>query len=400
MFNADALFSNRAKSTGQSFLREIFYFARKPGVISFAGGLPNAKFFPVEPVIAATEKAMRADGAVALQYATTEGHDGLREWIAARYQAQGLAVTADMIMITSGSQQGLDLTGKSFINPGDTVLIEKPGYQGAIQAYSVYEPRWAGVRLTDEGLDLDELKRAVVEHPVKLMETCCSFQNPSGVAYSAANRAAMAEIIEPHNFVVVEDDPYVDLRFMGSSAPPLRHYMGERLITLGSFSKIVAPGLRLGWLVADPALMPRIKIMKQAADLHTSFFAQRVLYQYLIDNDLEAHIDTMRALYKSNRDVMVAAIDRCFPPGVKRTNPEGGMFIWAVLPDELDAMELFKLAVEEQVAFVPGTTFYTDGSGRNTLRMSYSNVTHAQINEGIERLGRAMTRLLDAPSPA
>ena len=399
MLNLNDLYSNRAKRNAGSFLRQIFPRTREPGVINFAGGLPNPDFFPIEPIIAATEKAMRMDGRETLQYGMTEGLLGLREWIANRYARQGLKVTPDQILITNGSQQGIDLIGKVFLDPGDKMVIEAPGYMSAIQSFAMYEPQFIGVSLNEQGIVVDELADTLKQHRVKLMETCPSFQNPSGLAYSVATREALAKVVSQHNVVVVEDDPYAELRFMGAETKSLQAYLGEQVITLGSFSKIVAPGLRLGWTLASPEITRKLTLAKQLVDIHTNLFAQRVLFQYLLDGNIDGHINQMRGVYLSQRNAMVDAMARYFPPETVFTKPEGGMFVWVTLPEDADAMALFNLSMDtEKVAFVPGVPFYTDGKGKNQMRLSFSTQSPAKIEEGMQRLGRVISRYLDAPS--
>ncbi|MCW1969991.1 MAG: PLP-dependent aminotransferase family protein [Anaerolineae bacterium] len=399
MLNLNELYSNRAKRNAGSFLRQIFPRTRAPGVINFAGGLPNPDFFPVEPIIAATEKAMRADGRDTLQYGLTEGLLGLREWIAARYERQGLKVSPDQILITNGSQQGIDLVGRVFLDPGDKMVIEAPGYMSAIQSFAMYEPQFIGVGLSDEGIVIDELAEVLKNNRVKLMETCPSFQNPSGLAYSTRTRERLAALVSQHNTLVVEDDPYAELRFMGSETKSLQAYLGEQVITLGSFSKIVAPGFRLGWTVASPEITRKLILAKQLVDIHTNLFAQRVLLEYLRDGNIDGHINQMRGVYLSQRNAMVDAMTRYFPPETTFTKPEGGMFVWVTLPEDADAMALFNLSMDtEKVAFVPGLPFYTDGKGKNQMRLSFSTQSPEKIDEGMKRLGRVISRYLDGPS--
>jgi 2-aminoadipate transaminase len=400
MFNSNELLSKRAQKNAGSFLRQIFPRTREPGVINFAGGLPNPDFFPIEPIIAATERAMRADGRNTLQYGMTEGLPELREWIAVRYEKQGLHIKPEQILITNGSQQGIDLIGRVFLDPGNKMAIEAPGYMSAIQSFAMYEPEFIGVGINEQGIDVEQLKYVLKNNSIKLIETCPSFQNPSGIAYSTSTREAMAKVCSQYNFVVVEDDPYAELRFMGAETKSLRNYLGDQVITLGSFSKIVAPGLRLGWTVASPDVTRRLVLAKQLVDIHTNYFAQRVLYQYLLDNAIDDHINQMRGVYRAQRNAMVDAMAQYFPPETQFTKPEGGMFVWVTLPDEADTMALFNMSMDtEKVAFVPGLPFFADGkSGKNMMRLSYSTANPETIEEGMKRLGRVISRYLDAPS--
>ncbi len=293
-------------------------------------------------------------------------------------------------MITTGSQQGLDLLGKLFLDSGDPVLIERPGYLGAIQVFSMFEADLQPVPLQADGIDLDALETACASHQPKLFYAVPNFQNPSGLSYSLAKRNQVAEIIKTHNVLFIEDNPYGELRFEGQDSPPLWAEAAEQTVLLGSFSKIVSPSLRLGWLCAKAPLMEKLVTAKQAADLHSSYLSQRVLYQYLLDNDLDEHIATIRTAYKGQRDLMMELIDEQFPPEVQYTRPAGGMFLWLTLPDGVSSMELFETAIRQQVAFVPGQPFYVDGGGANTLRLNFSNADETKIQAGMERLGLAM----------
>ncbi len=388
-------FAGRMGSVQKSFIREILKVTENPQVISFAGGLPNPKLFPVKEIGEATIKVLDESGDSVLQYSTTEGFLPLRQYLAGRYlKNRGLVVDPDEILITHGSQQGLDLIGKVFLDQGDGVAIERPGYLGAIQAFSMFQPQFHSVPLLDDGVDLTALAATLREHRSKLFYGVPNFQNPSGITYSGQNRRDLADILKQRDTLFVEDDPYGELRFIGNDLPSLKTYLGDRAILLGSFSKIVAPGMRLGWICAAREIMEKIILAKQAADLHTSFFAQRVIYQYLAGNDIDSHIARIRETYKRQREAMVSAIERRFPDGVKYTKPEGGMFLWVTLPEGISSLELFDLASRENVAFVPGAPFYTDGGGADTLRLNYSCSDEATIEEGIGRLGEAIKTIM------
>lgn len=387
-------FANRMNHVKRSFLREILKAGDDPNVISFAGGLPNPRFFPVEAIAAASGKVLAQDGPGVLQYSLTEGYLPLREFISRRYREKyGLTISPAEILITTGSQQALDLIGKVFIDKGDSVAIERPGYLGAIQTFSVYEPVLRPVPLLEDGIDLAALANVFDTYRPKLFYAVPNFQNPSGVSYSAAKRQAVAELVTAHDLFFIEDNPYGELRFAGEDQAPLWGRAEENTLLLGSFSKIVSPGLRLGWICAKAPVMDKLIVAKQATDLHSSYFSQRVLFQYLTDNDLEAHIETIRLAYKQRRDLMIELIDECFPPEIHYTEPEGGMFLWLTLPEGMAAMELFNQAIQFNVAFVPGEAFYIDGGGRDTLRLNFSNADEAQIQQGIHRLGEAIKKM-------
>jgi 2-aminoadipate transaminase len=389
------LYATRMSTIPKSFIREILKVTENPEVISFAGGLPNPRFFPVERIAKATSNVLGGADVSALQYSTTEGYQPLREYIAQRYrQKRKLDISADHIQITNGSQQGLDLIGKVFIGKGDRIAIERPAYLGAIQAFAVYEPQFRPVPLLEDGIDIDRLKNVLDESRAKLFHTVINFQNPSGISYSQNKREELAELFTQYNTIVVEDDPYGELRFSGEAPSSMRGLLNGRAVLLGSFSKTIAPGLRLGWVCAERQIMDKLVIAKQASDLHANSLCQRIVHQYLMDNDVEKHIETIIAAYKKQRDVMVAAIEENFPQEVRSTRPEGGMFLWITLPERLSALELFNLAVKEKVAFVPGTPFFVDGGGKNNMRLNFSNSDEDRINEGIRRLGKIMKNLL------
>jgi len=399
--DTESLFAERMRNMRPSLVRELLKNAGGPGFISFAGGLPNPKFFPAEALITATEAVLREDAANVLQYAVSEGYPPLREWIAARYKQRfGLDIPVEEILITSGSQQGLDLLGKVLLDPGDVVINERPGYQGAIHALSMYQPGFASVTLGNEGLNVDELDRVLYAHAdrTKFVIITPNYQNPTGITYTEANRRAIADVIRWRNVLLVEDDPYSELGFAGESAPPMRAYLEDRSVLLGSFSKIVAPGLRLGWLIAPKEIMAKIVIAKQGADFHSNNFAQRVLHRYLISDPIVEHIARIRAGYASQARAMIAALERHLPADIPFTRPQGGMFIWVTLPEATDSMAILKDAVEQKVSFLPGAPFFTDGDGRRYMRLSYSQADEATIEEGIARLARVVLQHLDAPA--
>jgi len=391
-------FADRVAKAQRSFIREILKVTADPSVISFAGGLPNPAAFPVAEIAAAAAKVLHEAGPSALQYSTTEGYLPLRQWIADRYRTRmGMDVSPNDILITTGSQQALDLVAKVAINAGDTVVMEKPGYLGAIQAFTIFRPKWRSVPLENDGPDLDALEKAVAG--AKLFYAVTSFQNPSGLSYSEEKRAKVAEILSRHKIFFLEDDPYGELRFHGQALPPVYKQRPENSMLLGTFSKVAAPGFRLGWIVAKGGIMERLVIAKQAADLHTGSLDQMVVHQFLADNDFEEHVARIRELYGKQCRAMQAAIAKHFPKNVQVTEPEGGMFLWVTLPENLSATELLKRSVESKVAFVPGAAFFVDGTGENTLRLNYSNADAATIDEGIKRLAACMEACL-AESPA
>ena len=387
-------FSDRITDVPKSFIREILKVTNDTSIISFAGGLPNRLFFPVKPLQKASFDVFEEEGSDILQYANSEGYLGLRQYISDRYRKQeGLDISVNDILITTGSQQGLDLLGKTFLNEGDDLIIEEPGYLGAIQAFAMYRPRFHPVPVSEGGMDLVALGKVLRERRPKLLYTVTNFQNPSGISYSDDNRRAVAEMVRNSSCLIIQDDPYGDLRFSGTRKVSFKHLLPDNTVLLGSFSKTVAPALRLGWLVAPPALMDKLIIAKQAADLHTNSLAQRILYRYLCDNDLDAHIATIIHQYGLQKAAMIAAIQQYFPADVQYTNPEGGMFLWVSLPAGMSSMALFEAAIKKKVAFVPGPPFYVDRKDSNTLRLNFSCSDEATIAQGIKRLGDSIREL-------
>lgn len=307
-------FSDRITDVPKSFIREILKVTIDNSIISFAGGLPNRQFFPVKGLQQAANDVFEEAGNEILQYANSEGYLGLRQFIADRYRQQdGLDIPVEDILITTGSQQGLDLLGKTFLNEGDDLIIEEPGYLGAIQAFSLYRPRFHPVPVSEGGMDTDALALVLQERQPKLLYTVTNFQNPSGISYPDENRKAVAQLIQGRSCLIIQDDPYGDLRFTGSRKISFKRLLPENTVLLGSFSKIVAPALRLGWLVARPQIMEKVIVAKQAADLHTDYLAQRILHRFLRDNDIDAHIATIVRQYGKQKEAMVDAIKKIFP---------------------------------------------------------------------------------------
>ncbi|MEW5948296.1 MAG: PLP-dependent aminotransferase family protein [Thermodesulfobacteriota bacterium] len=396
MIRPDRIFSDRITDVPRSFIREILKVALDPSVISFAGGLPNRELFPVEALKEATCKVFENQGRDVLQYAGSEGHAGLREYISTRYREKAkLKIPVDNILITNGSQQGLDLLGKTLLNDGDAVVIEEPGYLGAIQAFSLYRPRFLPVPVSREGMNPGALRTVLSRNRPKLIYAVPNFQNPSGISYSEQNRQDLARVIEGTDTLLIEDDPYGELRFSGRAKSSFKELLPDNTVLLGSFSKSLVPGLRLGWIVAPSALMHKLITAKQATDLHTSHFTQSIVYQYLRDNDADEHIGMIRDVYGRQCRAMQDSMQRNFPSQVTYTGPEGGMFIWAELPGGMAAVDLFELAVQDKVVFVPGDPFYVRGSRHNTLRLNFSCTDADTIDVGIGRLGKAIRKLME-----
>ncbi|MBW5485073.1 aminotransferase-like domain-containing protein [Streptomyces bambusae] len=384
-------FTARAASVGGSPVREILALTERPGVISFAGGLPAPELFDAEGLRAAYDAAFAASAARALQYSTTEGAPELREAVAARATARGLATHPDDVLITTGSQQALSLVTATLVGPGDVVLVENPTYLAALQCFGLAGARVVPVPCDEEGLLPDALEELVARERPKLLYTVPTFQNPTGRTLPAARRAAVAEIAFRLGLWLVEDDPYGELRYEGADVPWVAAHPGaaDRTALLGSFSKIMAPGLRLGWLRAPAALRRAAVVTKQAADLHTSTVDQLAAAHYLRSSDLDAHVARVRTAYGERRDALLAGLGEALPAGSTWNRPEGGMFIWARLPEGRDATALLKTAVAHDVAFVPGAPFYATTPDPRTLRLSFTTHTPAEIAEGLHRLSAA-----------
>jgi 2-aminoadipate transaminase len=388
------IFASRMAKTPKSFIREILKVTEDPRIISFAGGLPSPDLIDVAGITRAAERVLTQDGKTALQYSTTEGYLPLRQFIADRYKKRlGLDVSTDEILITNGSQQCLDLIGKVFIDSGDSIAIERPGYLGAIQAFSLYGPRFHPVILHEDGPDTAMLAEVIREFHPKLFYGVPNSQNPSGITYSADRRREVASILAGTGTFVVEDDAYGELNFSNNSLPSFREYLPDQTIITGSFSKILAPGMRLGWIVAPKDVMEQIVIAKQASDLHSNYLCQRIASDYLAHTDIDAHIRKIQATYGKRCRLMQDLIREQFPASVRCTRPEGGMFVWVTLPEGISSMNVFDAAIKEQVAVLPGIPFYIDGGGDNTLRINFSNSSEEKIREGIGRLARVIQNL-------
>ena len=370
-----------------STIREILKVAAQPEIISFAGGLPAPELFPVDAVRAAADDVLARHGREALQYGPSEGFPPLREWIASELQRRGIKTAPAEVLVTNGSQQVLDLVAKLLVNPGDVVLTENPTYLAAIQAFQALEARFVPVPTDEHGLIPEALPELIRLHRPKFLYTIPNFQNPTGVTLTAPRRQALARIAAEQKLVVLEDDPYGKLRYSGAEVPPVKHWDEAGWVLYAStFSKTIAPGLRLGWVAAPEEIFSRLLILKQAADLHTSGLDQRVAHAYLTGNDQSVHLERIRRAYGERFAVMDAALQAEMPPGYRWTKPEGGMFLWVTGPAELDGLKLLERAIKERVAFVPGRDFFPADAGSNYLRLNFSNSTPERIREGVRRL--------------
>jgi 2-aminoadipate transaminase len=375
--------ARRADRLNPSTIREILKITERPGIVSLAGGLPSADTFPVAAMQEATARVLRDSPREALQYAASEGYAPLREWVAAQLNGQGLQVGPAQVLITTGSQQGLDLVGKVLIDPASKVAVESPTYLGALQAFAPYEPEFVAVEGDDDGPLPAALEAA---RGCRFIYLLPNFQNPSGRCVTAARRQALVQRALALGLPIVEDNPYGDLWFDVEPPPPLAAAAGDNAIYLGSFSKVLAPGLRLGYVVAPTLLYPKLLQAKQAADLHTPGFNQRVVHEVIKDGFLDRHVPTIRARYKTQRDAMATALQRHMPPGVHWNAPIGGMFFWLTVPAHIDTTALLPQAVEAGMAYVPGSTFFPHGGHANTLRLSFVTATPAQIDTAVAAL--------------
>ncbi|HWW70220.1 MAG TPA: PLP-dependent aminotransferase family protein [Duganella sp.] len=379
-------FSERADQLQSSFIREILKITQQPEIISFAGGLPSPLTFPVDEMKVAFDKVLQNNGKVALQYGPTDGYLPLRQWIADSLSTNGAKIIPEQVLMTSGSQQALDLLGKVLIDEGSRVLVETPSYLGALQAFSVYRPEFKSVDTDEHGLVPSSLD--AVAAGARLLYALPNFQNPTGRTLSVERRLELVETCARLGLPLIEDDPYGALSYKGDPLPKMVAMNPEGVIYMGSFSKVLTPGIRLGYVVAPLPLVRRLELAKQAADLHTSQLTQMVVHEVIKDGFLEQHIPKIRTLYGNQCQVMLDAMAQYFPAGVEWTKPEGGMFIWVTLPKHIDAMKLLDEAIAQKVAFVPGSPFYANEPETNTLRLSFVTVPPERIRAGIEILGK------------
>ncbi len=396
----EKVYADRAKGMRASEIRELLKVAKQPGVISFAGGFPDPTIFPVNEIKEVTSYVLTNYGADALQYGVTEGLKELREILVQRMKNEGVNLGIDNLIITTASQQGLDLIAKIFINPNDTIIVESPSYLGAIQAFNAFEASYVDIRINKDGMDTDILEESLKDLifnkriKPKFIYTVPNFHNPAGVTLSLERRKKLIEISEKYQVPIIEDDPYGEVRFEGEHLPSLISLDKSHVITLRTFSKILSPGLRLGWIVGDPEAIRKIVIAKQAADLCSPSITQFIVYEFLKRGYLEPYIEKVKAEYKKKRDLMINSIIKYFPEEVKYTKPEGGLFLWVTCPKSINTEELFFEAIQEKVAYVIGVSFYAHRNIHNCMRLNFSLPTYEQIEEGIKRLGNLLKRKL------
>lgn len=396
-------FADRMGKVEGSAIRELLKLTARPEVISFAGGMPAPELFPVEEMKKVSVAVLEEQGKQALQYTTTEGYLPLREKIAERMnRTLNTNVGPDDILITSGSQQGLEFSGKTFINKGDVILCESPSYMGAINAMKAYEPEFIDIKTDNDGMIMEELEKVLsTNDKVKFIYVIPDFQNPSGRTWPLERRKKFMEIINKYEIPVVEDNPYGELRFDGETLPSLKSLDTKGLVIyLGTFSKIFCPGYRLGWTCASPEILTKFNICKQGADLQASTIGQMEVNKFIEMYDLDAHVDKIKQCYAKRRDVMLKAMEDEFPEGVEFTHPQGGLFTWVTLPEGIDAGEMAKKCLEKNVAYVPGASFYPNGGVYNTCRLNYSNMPEDKIKEGIKRMGEVIKEELSEKAVA
>lgn len=391
-------FSDRVKHLEASAIREIFKLLAKPGIISFAGGAPDPALFPTEELAEIAKEIFEKQGNTALQYGITEGYAPLREWVKARLVKQGILTEDDPVIIVSGGQQGLALASKALINEGDGVVCEQPSFIGGLNCFRSYNAELFGVPVLSDGLDTDKLEQLLKEHKnIKLLYTISTFQNPSGITISLEKRKKILELADKYDILIYEDNPYGELRFKGEEIPTMKSMdKNGRVIYFGSFSKILSPGMRIGFTSAPAPLMERMVICKQVSDVHTNVLSQMLAYEYVTRYSIDEHIEEARAIYGKKCNLMVECMDKYFPSEVKHTNPEGGIFIYCTMPDGFDSGEVMKKALEHGVAFVPGTACVIDDHAKsNAFRMNYSLASEENIEKGIKALGEVLHEVME-----
>lgn len=387
-------YSKRVPADGTDAVGAILQAAADPKIISFAGGLPAPELFPVKEMKAAVDKVFEEHGQEAMQYGAAKGVTALREVIQQHVkEKENVDSELDNVLVTTGSEQALDLVGKAFVDPGDTVLVEQPTYLCALDVFRSYGANFASVEMDEDGMKMDALEEALKANPnTKLIYTVPNFQNPTGRTMTEERRKQLAELAEKYDVYVLEDNPYGEIRFAGQHVPAVKSFdKSGHVFYMSTFSKTLAPGFRLGWLVADKAVVNKLTVLKQSADLHTDNLAQFAVAQFFADNDVNAHVKEISALYGKRKDLMLEGIKKYFPEGVKYTDPEGGMFLWVEVPGVDDTVELFKECLEHDVAFVPGDPFFAGEVQPGAFRLNYSNMKEDQIEVGLKRLGAALT---------
>ena len=388
--------AKRAEGMKSSAIRELLKITQQPDVISFAGGLPAPELFPVRDIEEACRQLLAEEPRVALQYSTTEGHRPLREYLAESMMKNGIQHSPEEILITTGSQQALDLIGKTFVDPGSKVLTGRPTYLGAIQAWRAYQAEFVTVPLDDDGMQVEMIDDQLeANEDIRFIYVLPNFHNPAGTTLPESRRYQLVKIARDHDLIIVEDDPYGALRYEGEAPPPISKLAPERTLYLGTFSKTLTPGLRIGWVAGPKEIRQRLVLAKQGADLHTSTFDQMIANDIAQRGIIEEHVKHLRKTYGARRDTMVDALSEFWPDGCCWTRPQGGLFLWARIPGDIDTSELLCEALENKVAFVPGVNFFPYGDGgHQAMRLNFSNAKPEMIVEGIRRLGSTIKQIL------
>ena len=388
-------FARRMNKMNVSAIREILKVSERPDIISFAGGMPAPELFPVEAVAQAHRAVFADEGPESLQYSTTEGWRPLREWISNRMIRKGIDAHPDRVLMTSGSQQGIDLAARIFLEPGDTVIVENPCYLAALQTFTSYEASFIAVDSDDEGINVDQVEAALGNSNPKFIYIVSDFHNPKGTSLSTERRQRLIEISKRHQVPILEDDPYGELRYRGEARPPLAALDRDGLVIyLSTFSKTISPGMRLGWAVSSAEMIQAMVIAKQASDLHTSTVEQRAAARMLAEFDYDGHVAMLRREYGARCEAMLDAIAKEFPAVCRSTRPEGGLFVWVELPPSINGQELFEEALADKVSFVPGGSFFASEPRENFIRLNFSNRPPDMIREGISRIGRILKKRL------
>lgn len=389
-------YADRTSSIKASEIRELLKLTEKPEIISFAGGLPAPELFPLKKINEVMSEVIDKKGCIALQYASTDGYTPLREIILnQRVRPTGVECGISNIMLTNGSQQGLEFSAKLFINKGDTIVCESPSYLGAINAFAAYQPKFIEIPMDEHGMIVEKLEKVLIDHhdEIKMIYTIPDFQNPSGITMNIERRKRLAELAAKYEIIIIEDSPYGELRFEGESLPPIKSFdKSGYVVNLGTFSKTFCPGLRLGWIIANEEIIRKYILIKQGADLQCNTLSQVFAAEYMKKYNLDDHIAEIISVYKKRRDLMINTIKECFPKDIKYTYPVGGLFTWCELRSDLDTAEILQEALKENVAFVPGSSFFPNGGKKNFFRLNYSNMDEERIVEGIKRLGTVLQK--------
>lgn len=386
-------FAKRVPGPGADAVGAILKAAADPKIISFGGGLPAPEMFPVEAMKKAADQVFDKHGRQAMQYGASEGILPLRQYITEHVQEkENIQTDPAHVLVTTGSEQAIDLVAKAYLDEGDTVLVEQPTYLCAIDVFKIYGAKFVGVEMDEDGMKMDALEETLKAHPeAKLIYTVPNFQNPTGRTLAADRRKKLAELAAKYDVIVLEDNPYGEIRFAGEHLPAVKSYdQSDHVLYMGTFSKTLAPGFRLGWVIGPEKVIGALRVLKQSADLHTDNFVQYAVTQFVADNDLDQHVAKISKLYAQRKDLMIEGIKKYFPAGVKYTNPDGGMFLWVEVPGVKDSIALFKQCLEHGVAFVPGDSFYAGQAQPGTFRLNFSNMAEDKINEGMKLLGDAL----------